>query len=240
MTGKVFVNMAKNVCFWMICSFAILPAPDAHATTVNYTLNNVILGGTAQMTGAFSWTYTGDFENGVGQWDSLSIPWTSHNQFDLNTTFEPTSSIEITFPGNVHDDGVDITLFLLQSLTPTTPASLDLVRSKYDIGGNGFHSGTFLSGSIVPVVVPTGDFDADGDTDGSDFLMWQRGEVTSPPSASDLATWESDYGTVTPLSAATSAVPEPSTVLLGVLGSFFGISFRRHLNTKKPGGLIHP
>ena len=52
--------------------------------------------------------------------------------------------------GSVHDDGVDITLFLVEPLTPTTASAIDLAQSAYDIGGNGFHTGLFLSGSVGP------------------------------------------------------------------------------------------
>ena len=54
-----------------------------------------------------------------------------------------------------------------------------------------------------------GDFDMDGDVDGADFLKWQRGEMSMPPSAADLAAWQATYG----LSglAGVASVPEPST-----------------------------
>lgn len=55
---------------------------------------------------------------------------------------------EITLAGSVHDDGVDISLFLAQPLTPASGSPLDLDLSKYEIGGNGFHTGLFVSGSI--------------------------------------------------------------------------------------------
>ena len=81
-------------------------------------------------------------------------------------------SIEITLEGSVHDDGVDITLFLSQPLTPTTSSLIDLAEteSKYEIGGNGFHDGFFLSGSISPVIsVPVlGDVNRDGTVNGLD------------------------------------------------------------------------
>jgi len=136
----------------MICSFTFMAAFNAHAATiVNYTLVNVILDDHTQMTGTFSWTFdTGDFENGAGRFTSLEIPHTSHDHYDLNATIDVGQSIEITLPVNTHDDGVDITLVLLQALTPTTSSPINLVQSKYEIGGNGFHTGLFLSGTISP------------------------------------------------------------------------------------------
>jgi hypothetical protein len=64
-----------------------------------------------------------------------------------------------------------------------------------------------------------GDGDGDGDVDGNDFLLWQRGGSPNPLSPSDLALWQSNYGNGVLLSAAaSSAVPEPSTVVLAVMG----------------------
>ncbi len=62
-----------------------------------------------------------------------------------------------------------------------------------------------------------GDFDEDGDVDGHDFLVWQRGGSPNPLSASDLAVWRDNYGTTSSLSAAGS-VPEPSAALLTMCG----------------------
>ncbi len=146
------MKAAKIISIWIMLSSCILIAPDAHAEEVTYTLEDLILDdNSAQMFGTFTWTYeVGDFENGVGEFSFLDIPFTVHDHTDLDATFDVDNSIEITLEGSVHDDGVDITLFLLQPLTPTTSSAIDLVESKYEIGGNGFHDGAFLSGEIVP------------------------------------------------------------------------------------------
>ncbi|NOY40572.1 MAG: PEP-CTERM sorting domain-containing protein [Planctomycetes bacterium] len=65
-----------------------------------------------------------------------------------------------------------------------------------------------------------GDFDGDGDVDGFDFLKWQRGETSSPLSEQDLSDWEENFGTLNSGATAATAVPEPSTLLLLVLGFF--------------------
>lgn len=69
-----------------------------------------------------------------------------------------------------------------------------------------------------------GDFDHDGDVDGDDFLLWQRGGSPNPLSADDLSDWEANYGISSnnPLAAANQAVPEPATGLLFVLFAFVG------------------
>jgi hypothetical protein len=40
----------------------------------------------------------------------------------------------------------------------------------------------------------TGDFDGDGDVDGADFLLWQRGGSPNGIGSGDLADWENNYG----------------------------------------------
>jgi hypothetical protein len=57
-----------------------------------------------------------------------------------------------------------------------------------------------------------GDFDDDGDVDGRDFLIWQRGGSPSSLGAGDLTLWQTNYG-VGGL-ATISAVPEPSSLIL--------------------------
>lgn len=142
---------------WSAFFVAMIFAVDVRAEVVNYSLENVILDdNNSPMTGTFSWTFNaGDFENGVGVFTSLSIPFTLHDHTDLDAAFDIGKSIEITLKGSVHDDGVDITLFLLQPLTPTTSSMIDPATSKYEIGGNGFHTGKFLSGgSVAPTSIP--------------------------------------------------------------------------------------
>jgi autotransporter-associated beta strand protein len=69
--------------------------------------------------------------------------------------------------------------------------------------------------NVITFEPPTsdGDYDNDGDVDGRDFLVWQRGGSPNPLSASDLAIWQTNYGTNQPL-AATTAVPEPGSLAL--------------------------
>ncbi len=152
-TRCIAVNPSVAVFCGLLFGFIQLTALDVQAVeTVYYTLDNVILDDQTQMTGIFSWTYeTGNFENGDGQFISLSIPHSSHNQDDLIATIEP-SQIEITFDGNVHGDGVDIKLVLEPELmlNSTSLIKTNTTESKYSIGGDGFFDGYFLSGSISP------------------------------------------------------------------------------------------
>ena len=65
--------------------------------------------------------------------------------------------------------------------------------------------------SIIESLAPLGDYDADGDINGSDFLAWQRN-----PDAGPLSDWRDTYGNAS-LASATS-VPEPAGILLLAMG----------------------
>ena len=132
----------------------LTPITNAHATSVNYTLDNIFLNSTSQMTGTFEWTYDeGDFENGTGLFSELFIPLTTHTLEDLNITFDIKKSIEFTLIDNLDSDGVDISLVFEQALTPTQSTLLDLGASKWALGGTGVNN-VFVSGDISPVFVP--------------------------------------------------------------------------------------
>jgi hypothetical protein len=100
------------------------------------------------------------------------------------------------------------------------------VRVRQDNGSQDYFDESDASFSIVPQML-AGDFDFDGEVDGLDFLKWQRGEVSSPPSASDLAAWEAHYGTVAPITATSTAVPEPATATLLVFAATTATCLRR-------------
>lgn len=67
-----------------------------------------------------------------------------------------------------------------------------------------------------------GDFDADGDVDGTDFLVWQRGGSPNPLSAGDLETWQTNYGGGDIPEVAAVAVPEPTTLAATLLAVALG------------------
>ncbi|MDZ4658813.1 MAG: hypothetical protein SH868_14655 [Bythopirellula sp.] len=99
--------------------------------------------------------------------------------------------------------------------------------------------------SVVANVVENADFDGDGDVDGRDLLVWQRGygltgqgdnsmgdanrdgEVTS----ADLEIWELQYGEPGELSAAV-AVPEPTA---GILAGTLLMHLIRRRNNRRGG-----
>jgi hypothetical protein len=133
-------------------------AATANAATATYTLENVWLlpdithpwEPARQMTGTFEWTYApGDFENGSGQFTDLYIPWTASPWQDLNITIDLTS-LEFVLPGNWHDRGLDLTLFLLEPLSLDQAARIDTVRSLFEIQEGIIYRGHAISGAVAP------------------------------------------------------------------------------------------
>jgi hypothetical protein len=114
-----------------------------------------------------------------------------------------------------------------------------------------FDSRNHISEEVRPVLtidftagaVSTADFDDDGDVDGDDFLVWQRGVGTLGTGtlttgdansdgnidALDLDVWEAQFGTTPPALDAVSAVPEPAagSVLALAAAMLAGRSRRR-------------
>jgi T5SS/PEP-CTERM-associated repeat protein len=76
---------------------------------------------------------------------------------------------------------------------------------------------------VLEVLEASADFDLDGDVDGNDFLLWQRGGSPNPLSATELAAWQAQFGNgASPMTAAATGVPEPATgimLLLGILSA---------------------
>jgi hypothetical protein len=95
-------------------------------------------------------------------------------------------------------------------------AGVGVLRSN--LGSPGTVNLASITGNqFVTVLVPSADFDGDGDVDGRDFLAWQRGngdaDGNSVSNEDDLAIWQEQYGTSL-LVAATTAVPEPSCLAM--------------------------
>jgi T5SS/PEP-CTERM-associated repeat protein len=78
--------------------------------------------------------------------------------------------------------------------------------------GSPFNPNQVVLSSFLPSPFE-GDFDHDGDVDGADLLVWQRGGSPFPNSVADLAAWKTNFGLGAATPAAT-AVPEPSSRLL--------------------------
>lgn len=97
-----------------------------------------------------------------------------------------------------------------------------LYEANYTVSNIRIGAANYFSGSPM-----LGDFDADGDVDGVDYLKWQQGQSPDPMSASDLADWEANYGAIAQVSTTAAVVPEPDVLLLTLLGSLLLASHRQ-------------
>jgi len=152
-----------------------------------------------------------------------------------------TYSINFTGPGSisVSEAGI-INPINSDGTDPPTPASygttwtdlltyedlwnLGILQAQGESGLTGatFGDSFSVSGSsgvdnyVLTSLVVSGDFDNNGEVNGSDFLKWQRGELSNPLSAADLADWEDAFGVPALQAVVSSAVPEPSSWLLAL------------------------
>ena len=72
-----------------------------------------------------------------------------------------------------------------------------------------------------------GDYNHDGAVDGSDFLLWQRGQSPLGAEVADLAEWKANFGMPLTSVAASTVVSEPTTSSLLILFGCGGVHRRR-------------
>jgi hypothetical protein len=162
--------------------------------------------------------------------DSGALNSTSWTSVDGNV---PASATTWEKAGGSNDNLLSETNLLgMKSLAPgSSPVSLG---AAFDAGGaqdvEFFYGLVGSDGALQQGVVEYvsgnlgGDFDFDGDVDGADFLVWQRGFGTTH-SATTLATWKANFG-ATSASAALQGVPEPHAAVLAAMAALIGLSFR--------------
>jgi T5SS/PEP-CTERM-associated repeat protein len=98
--------------------------------------------------------------------------------------------------------------------------------------GSAFDPTQIVLSNFLSAGIP-GDFDLDGDVDGRDLLLWQRGDSPSPLSAGDLADWQANYG-AGEIAAASTAVPEPGAWwLIAMLGNAVALAGRGPLERSR-------
>lgn len=132
--------------------------------------------------------------------------------FAGSTTGSTTNDVDGIFGPPVDMALPSTTLQALQFTGASNALSTNnLAQYALTAGAATFINNAGTSFLLVAPPEPTGDFDDDGDVDGSDFLKWQRGESPAPLSVGDLELWQEGYGT-SGLLAGVTAIPEPGAI----------------------------
>ena len=154
----------------------------------------------------------------VPHWTDWSIETNANDLIDFGTrdlngegyliasNYDDTSTLVTFTLDNLGYTPVEIRDFFTDAIVAT------LTGNQFDITIPANGSGVYRL--VAPASNP-GDFDGDLDVDGDDFLLWQRGGVSGT-----LAEWQTNYGTIYSSLASTEAIPEPSTALLLLAGTF--------------------
>jgi hypothetical protein len=157
--------------------------------------------------------------NGNSQNVTLAPHTLQYGQYPLTTPIADTTSLKLTLPVGVEN------YYIAPLFDPNQPVSTLTGIVEFE---------AFVDAVIPPV--EDADFDDDGDVDGRDFLIWQRGFGSGTSNATgdannsgsvdgaDLEIWQGQYGSGPLVSS--SAVPEPTSLALLLLGSL-GCTRRR-------------
>ena len=107
------------------------------------------------------------------------------------------------------------------------PGATEDLTFTYHLAGTGAEE---ITGAIEYLTAggQAGDFDGDGDVDGTDFLLWQRTDGSS----TGLSDWENSYGTPGGSLSAVATVPEPNTLLLCTLSLLRLATIRNRRQTR--------
>jgi hypothetical protein len=123
-------------------------------------------------------------------------------------------------------------------LTDPANAFLDATNSLIFFGGPSNYAWDDLNIVVTPPLHP-GDFDTDGDVDGTDFVAWQSnfpkasGALLSEGDAdgdgdvdgADFVVWQTNFPF--PAGPGTSPVPEPASIILSLLGGIVALARHR-------------
>lgn len=188
------------------------------AETVGFTLTNN--GGTIAPGNSPGVTHVmGDLTMNSGAIE-IEIAGNAANEYDavwVDGTLEAAGTLNVLLDDYLPVEGDVFEIFSFSLAT----GEFDLNLPELASGLAWDSSELLVSGalSVVAAVAQDGDFDGDGDVDGRDFLMWQRGETNDPHSPTELEQWQNGYngGQL----AASTAVPEPSSLML-VIGLLIG------------------
>lgn len=164
-------------------------------------------------TGASQQVFPWRVMDGSGGFSTTISPFDTSDGSELSLEILTESTGSLTFDGQTFD--------IAFSNGPPASVLFQLFQNTSGDGvdppnGNTTGEREFFFNDIMiesPDVLLSGDFDADNMIDGNDFLVWQQ-----DPTVGNLADWQLNYGNEAMLSASSTAIPEPSTlVLLGFI-----------------------
>jgi hypothetical protein len=129
-------------------------------------------------------------------------------------------SSDLERSGWIPGDDVDpYVIDVSQYLTPgrhTIEYQIEGIEPDDGDGYGYWRTSSYITG--YKALNPLGDFDGDGDVDGRDLLVWQRGGSPNPLSVTDLSNWQTNFG-VAGFQASLSALPEPAAITLWLFTS---------------------
>ena len=140
-------------------------------------------------------------------------------------TANRSQAVELLVSGNFEAPGGatgEVPFWLLTETVSGTGALVDSAQITGPVEDTTLWLKPFAGGTGLGTA--QGNFDGDGDVDGRDFLIWQRGGSPTAGSAEDLTAWQTNYGTA---GGANKVNASLSQIVPGVAGdtySFQGTS----------------
>ena len=197
-------SVLDDLHFWNGSNFASPTANTQIRIENNGSADTIVHGASGTLQGGFA-----PLDNGIGQADGIG-DFHSHVDFFL----EPNDGSPPPAFGVY-----GLKLSLSTSFIDVADSEPFFIAFNFGLDSQGFTDAVQQYASLLAPSLD-GDFDSDGDVDGQDFLSWQTGGVTNPPSGIDLLAWQDNYGTNSGMpSIASIAVPESTTGLLVLIGS---------------------
>ena len=166
--------------------------------------------GAAPLYGNISERHIDFATNITGVWVKSGLLWEPDQWYNFRFLLDYTTKTYDFFVNGAKVNNAPITFY-----HPAAEAAKRFFVSK---GTN--QAGSILDDvSVKPFMPEAGDFNQDGLVDGQDFLVWQRDQ-----SVGSLADWKANFGPGAV--AVIGAVPEPSSLTLGAVTAFLGMSAR--------------
>lgn len=224
-SDTIVYNVMDDLQFWNGSNFESPAVNTQIRIENNGSADTVVHGASGTLLGDFS-----PLENGVGQADG-SGDFHSHVDFFL----EPNDASPPPEFG-----AYGLKLSLSTSATGIEESDPFFVAFNFGLSNQAFVDAVQQYAALLSSNLD-GDFDRDGNVDGQDFLSWQRGEVTNPPSGPDLLAWQDNYGMNSNMLASVgTAVPEPTAGLLVSISSVWVLLTRYPLRNRTISKKLDP